>query len=103
MFDWRIEDQDELPWYHDIYQFLSRGGYPESALSKDKSALRHLTAIFVVCRDALYRRLPDGMLLLCLDRASADRVMREVHSGVCGPNMGGHMLTRGEAIKIQVV
>ena len=34
------------------------------------------------------------MLLLCLDRASADRVMREVHAGVCGPHMGGHMLTR---------
>ena len=42
--------------------------------------------------DALYRRSPDGLLLLCLDRASADRVMREVHAGVCGPHMGGHML-----------
>ena len=34
------------------------------------------------------------MLLLCLDRASADRVMREVHAGVCGPHMEGHMLAR---------
>ena len=34
------------------------------------------------------------MLLLCLDRASIDRVMREVHAGVYGPHMGGHMLTR---------
>ncbi|RVW78289.1 hypothetical protein CK203_055765 [Vitis vinifera] len=34
------------------------------------------------------------MLLLCLDRASADRVMREVHAGVYGPHMGGHMLAR---------
>ncbi|KAL6318153.1 hypothetical protein AAG906_035658 [Vitis piasezkii] len=40
------------------------------------------------------RRSADGMLLLCLDRASADRVMREVHSGVCGPHMRGHMLAR---------
>nr|CAN63594.1 hypothetical protein VITISV_004160 [Vitis vinifera] len=37
-------------------------------------------------------RLPDGLLLLCLDRASADRVMREVHVGVYGPHMRGHML-----------
>ncbi|RVW92567.1 Transposon Ty3-G Gag-Pol polyprotein [Vitis vinifera] len=42
--------------------------------------------------DALYRRSPDGLLLLCLDRASVDRVMREVHAGVCGPHMRGHML-----------
>ncbi|RVW85469.1 hypothetical protein CK203_044041 [Vitis vinifera] len=63
-----IEDQIELPWCHDIYQFMSCDAYPE--------------------------RSPDGLLLLCLDRASADRVMREVHAGVCGPHMGGHMLAR---------
>ncbi|RVX07388.1 hypothetical protein CK203_022532 [Vitis vinifera] len=32
------------------------------------------------------------MLLLCLDRASVDEFMREVHAGVCGPHIGGHML-----------
>ena len=88
-----IEDQDELPWYQDIYQFLSCDAYLESASAKDKRALRHLAARFVVCGDALYRRSPDGMLLLCLDCASVNRVMREVHVGVCGPHMGGHMLT----------
>ena len=82
-----IEDRDELPWYHDIYQFLSCDAYPESSWAKDKRALRHLAFRFVVCRDALYRRSPDGMLLLCLDRASADRVMRKVHAVVCGPPM----------------
>ena len=89
-----IENQDELPWYHDIYQFLSCGDYPETATSKDMRALRQLATRFVICRDALYRRSPDGLLLLCLDRASANQVMREVHAGVCGPHMGGHMLAR---------
>ena len=32
--------------------------------------------------------------LLCLDRTSTDQVMREVNARVCGPHMGGHMLTR---------
>ena len=89
-----IEDRGELPWYHNIYQFLSYDAYLESASAKDKRALKHLASRFVVCGDALYRRSPDGMLLLCLDRAFADRVMREVHVGVCGPHMGGHMLMR---------
>ncbi|RVW30081.1 Retrovirus-related Pol polyprotein from transposon 17.6 [Vitis vinifera] len=88
------EVQDDLPWYHDIYQFLRSGTYPEVATTKDRRALRHLATRFVICGDTLYRRSADGMLLLCLDRASADRVMREVHSGVCGPHMGGHMLAR---------
>ena len=39
-------------------------------------------------------RTIDGLLLLCLDRDSADWAMREVHAGVCGPHMGGHMLAR---------
>ena len=89
-----IENQDELPWYHDIYQFLSCGDYPKIATSKDMRALRQLATRFVICGDALYRRSPDGLLLLCLDRASANQVMREVHAGVCGPHMGGHMLAR---------
>ena len=88
------EPDDGLPWYHDIYHFLRLGIYPEVATAKDKRALRQLAARFAICGETLYRRLADRMLLLCLDRASADRVMREVHEGVCGPHMGGHMLAR---------
>ena len=88
-----IEDQEELHWYHDIYQFLSCSAYLESASAKDKRALTHLATRFVVCGDALYKRSPDGMLLLCLDRASTDQVMGEVHAGVYSPHMGGYMLT----------
>ena len=89
-----IENRDELSWYHDIYQFLSCGAYLETTTPKDWRALRQLATKFVICGDALYRRSPDGLLLLCLDRASADRVMREVHARDCGPHMGGNMLTR---------
>ena len=72
----------------------TRSVYPETATPKDRRALRQLAARFVICGDALYRSSPDGLLLLCLDRASANRVMREVHVGACGPHMGGHMLAR---------
>ena len=68
-----------------IFISLSCSAYPESASTKDKRASRHLASRFVVCGNALYRRSPDGMFILCLDRASTDRVMREVHAGVCGP------------------
>ena len=88
------EVDDGLPWYHDIYHFLRLGVYPEAATTKDRRALRQLAVRFVICGETLYKRSVDGMLLLCLDRASADRVMREVHVGVCGPHMRGHMLAR---------
>ena len=88
------EPDDGLPWYHDIYHFLRLIVYPKASTTKDKRALRQLAARFVICGETLYRRSPDGMLLLCLDRASADRVMREVHAGLYRPHMRGHMLAR---------
>ena len=39
----------------------------------------------MICGETLYRHVVDGLLLLCLDRDLADRVMREVHTGVVGP------------------
>ncbi|XP_019075409.1 uncharacterized protein LOC109122599 [Vitis vinifera] len=35
-----IEDQAELPWYHDIHQFPAYGAYPKSVTTKDRRALR---------------------------------------------------------------
>ena len=62
-----IEVQDDLPWYHDIYQFLRFDTYLEVATTKDRKALRQLTTRLVICGDTLYRQSTDGMLLLCLD------------------------------------
>ena len=85
---------DGLPWYHDIYQFLRYGTYPKAVTTKHKRTLRHLATRFVIHGETLYRRTVDGVLFLCLDRDSANQVMREVHAGVYGPHMGGHMLAR---------
>ena len=63
-------------------------------MTKDRRALRQLATRFVICGNALNKRSSDGMLLLCIDRATTDRVMREVYALVCGPHMGGHMLAR---------
>ena len=83
---------DGLLWYHDIYQFLRYGTYAKAMTAKDMRALRQLATRFVIHGETLYRRTADGVLLLCLDQDSIDRVMRKVHARVCGPHMGGHML-----------
>ena len=57
----------DLPWYHDIYQFLIYGTNPEVVTAKDKRALRQLATRFVIHGETLYRRTSDGLLLLCLD------------------------------------
>ena len=47
--------QDDLPWYHDIYQFLRSNTYPEAATAKDRRALRQLATRFLICGENLYR------------------------------------------------
>ena len=42
---------DGLPWYHNIYQFLRLGAYPEAVMAKNKRALRQMTAQFEMRRD----------------------------------------------------
>ena len=46
-----IEDQAELPWYHDIYQFSAYGAYLKSATSNDRRALRQLATRFFIYGD----------------------------------------------------
>ncbi|KAL6342227.1 hypothetical protein AAG906_006845 [Vitis piasezkii] len=72
------EVQDGLPWYHDIYQFLRFGTYPEVATTKDQRALRQLATRFLICGETLYRQSADDMLLLCLDRDFTNHMMREI-------------------------
>ena len=86
------EFNDGLLWYHDIYQFMRFDTYLEVATAKDKRTLRQLATRFVIYGETLYKRSTDGILLLCLDRASINQMIREVHVGVCGPHMEGHML-----------
>ena len=59
--------QDDLPWFHDIHQFLKSSTYPKATIAKDRRALRQLATRFVIGGKTLYRRSTDGMLLLCLD------------------------------------
>ena len=49
------ELDDGLPSYHDIYQFLRLGAYPEVTTIKDKRALRQLVTRFLVFDETLYR------------------------------------------------
>ena len=49
---------------------------------------------YILCGGQLYRRSYDGIHLCCLKKNVAERVMEEVHQGICGPHMNGRMLTK---------
>ncbi|XP_074277655.1 uncharacterized protein LOC141601284 [Silene latifolia] len=54
-----------------------------------------LSAQFVKIDDGqLYKKTAQGVLLRCIDKPTAEKVMEEVHEGECGPHMNAHMLVR---------
>lgn len=42
--------------------------------------------------DVLYRRGFDGLLLRCVGEVEADKIMWQVHDGVCGSHQAGHKM-----------
>nr|XP_018626557.1 uncharacterized protein LOC108945271 [Nicotiana tomentosiformis] len=44
--------------------------------------------------EILYKRTPYLKLLRCVDSQEPERIMNEVHSGVCGPHMNGYVLAK---------
>ncbi|XP_070003193.1 uncharacterized protein [Nicotiana sylvestris] len=82
------------PWYHDIKKFLKTQEYPEQASRDQKRTIRRHASGFFLSGDVLYKRTSDLNLLRCVDAEEAERIMYEVHAGVCGPHMNGYVLAK---------
>ncbi|XP_070002578.1 uncharacterized protein [Nicotiana sylvestris] len=83
------EELDREPWFHDIKEYIRMGVYPVQATCDQKRTIRRLTSDFFFSGGVMYKRTPDLGLLRCIDARQATTIMIEVHSGVCGPHMGG--------------
>jgi ribonuclease HI len=88
------EINDGKPWYYDIRNFVEDRVYPEGADRKDRRALRLLATQYILCGGVLYRRSYEGVHLRCVDKEEAEKLIKEVHQGVCGPHMNGRMLAK---------
>ncbi|XP_027767535.1 uncharacterized protein LOC114075322 [Solanum pennellii] len=87
-------EPDGDPWYSDIKNFLKTGRCSEHANKSQKRTIRRLANVFFLSGDVLYKRTPDLNLLRCLDAEEAEKIMNEVHAGVCGPHMNGYVLAK---------
>nr|XP_027082198.1 uncharacterized protein LOC113704498 [Coffea arabica] len=82
------------PWYNDIKEFIKTGSYPPEASANDKGFLRRMASKFFLNGEILYKRTSYLNLLRCIDEVEAQYMMKEVHSGVCGSHMNGHLLAK---------
>ena len=49
---------------------------------------------YILYRGQLCRRSYDGLHLCCLKKEEAERVMEEIHQGICDPHVNGRMLAK---------
>ncbi|XP_070013534.1 uncharacterized protein [Nicotiana sylvestris] len=98
--EWETLDIKLIP-YRQCVQELSKRfksikfrEYPEHAKADKKRTIRRLAGGFFLNEEILYKRTPDSNLLRCIDATEVERIMSEVHSGVCGPYMNGYVLVK---------
>ena len=88
------EESVELPWFVDVQNYIARGLYPEESSGKDRRAIRRFAAQFIICGGKLYKRSYEGTHQLCVDIQEGQKIIEQIHAGVYGPHMNGHMLTK---------
>ena len=88
------EEPNGNPWYHDILRYIKDQQYPKFANDNDKRTLRRLAMGFFLDGDILYKKSKDQMLLRCIDVDETKKFVHEIHEGVCGTHVSGHVMAR---------
>ena len=104
----QIDDEEEMvtpliseayldsPWYSDSIFVLTHLQSP-SGLTKTKARFIKQKAMrFCILNNALYWKENTGLLLNCLLKSEADKILEEFHAGDCG----GHLYWKRTVDKI---
>ena len=88
------EESDGKPWYYDIKRYITDREYPLGATKNDKKTLRRLAMGFFLNGEVIYKRNHDMVLLRCIGKVEAERIMQDVHEGSFGTHANGHAMAR---------
>ncbi|VFQ75254.1 unnamed protein product [Cuscuta campestris] len=79
-------------WMYDLMEYLTEGSLPEQDDRARKVKLR--APRFQILDGKLYKRAFGGPLLRCLTNREAERVIAEVHEGVCAAHQMSRLIGR---------
>ena len=77
---------DEESLYADIVYYLKNGYAPSYLDYTKKRALRLKDKQYQLINDILFRMNYDSVLLRCLEKSEADKILQELHDGPAGRN-----------------
>ena len=92
-----LNDVESL--YADIIYYLKNGYAPSNLDHTKKRALRLKAKQYQLMNDVLFRINYDYVLLICLEKSEAEKVLQELHDGPAG----GHYIGYATAHKILLV
>ena len=82
-----IDHQVELSWMTPISEYLKNGDFLENRVKAVK--VRARSTRYSIINGVLYRRSFSGPYLRCIPRGEVERIIEQVHQGVCNTNIGG--------------
>ena len=94
------EEVVDHPWFHEVKRYLEAQEYTEGASVNDKKFLRIFSARFFISNGILYKHNHDSVLLRCIDKVDAEKIMVDLHEGTFGTHSSGHMMAKNIAISI---
>jgi len=74
--------------YADLIFYLKNGYAPPNLSYKNKRAIRLKAKNFIIIDDVLFRQNYDSVLLRCLEKPEAQKVLQELHDGPAGGHFG---------------
>jgi hypothetical protein len=76
-------------WYDDIRFCLEHGSTPCHLNLAKRRELRLKSASFHLVNSILFRQSYDGVLMRCLEKDEAEKVLLKLHAGEAGGHFGG--------------
>eukprot|EP00253_Pinus_taeda_P022345 PITA_22345 len=92
----KVSATDSESQYADLIFYLKNGYAPPNLSYKSKRAIRLKAKNFTIIDDVLFRQNYDSVLLRCLEKQEAQKVLQELHDGPAG----GHFRADTTAQKV---
>ncbi|XP_027150213.1 uncharacterized protein LOC113750438 [Coffea eugenioides] len=79
-------------WMGPLIRFLSQGELPEDQTKSRK--LQRKAARYGLRQNLLYKRSYLGLWLRCITSSEGERILQDIHEGLCGAHVGYQMLVK---------
>ena len=77
-------DMDTLDWYKDVVYYLQNMKSPPGLIDNQKIALNLQEIRYVIVQGQLWWRDMQGVLLKCIGESEYEKILKDMHQGVCG-------------------